>query len=181
MNHPYLLLVTGPAGAGKSKFAGAWAKSRAHPCARISPDQLWTFIKSGRADPVDGWNEETRRQHEIVLDGAAALVTRFLESSISVVVDDVVFPDWPESGLEAWSKRLPGIDLNMVVLMPSWDEVVQRNACRTGRDNLPEHMLLRIYEDMQRWRQQTEFPVIDNGALTVEETVTKVSLSLVAG
>lgn len=171
MNHPYLLLISGPAGAGKSEFAERWASTRDHPCARISVDELWDSIKAGRVQAVDGWSEEHGRQHGITLDGAAALVANFLKNSISVVIDDVVFPNWPPSGLPAWRDRLAEIDLNMVVLMPSWEVIVQRNSVRSGVDNLPEKMLRKIYDDMQAWQEQEQFPVIDNSELTIEATI----------
>lgn len=178
MKHPYLLLVSGPAGAGKSELAELWASSQEFPCARVTPDDTWDLIKSGHVDPVFEWNDEARRQHEITLDGVAALIHNFLQNDISVVVDDVVFPAWPESGPEAWKRRLPGIELNLLVLMPSWDVIVRRNAERSGRDNLPETMLRTIYDDMQGRREQSEVPLIDNGEMTPEETISQVRTSL---
>lgn len=171
MKHPYLLLVSGPAGAGKSEFAELWASSRDHECARVSVDEVWDSIKSGRAHAVEGWSDEHARQHGITLDGATALASSFLSGGISVVVDDVLFPHWPDSGIEAWTRRLPGAELNMVLLMPSWQTIVQRNAEREGLDNLPEQMLRKIYDNMQGWREQSIWPIIDNGSLSVKETV----------
>ena len=98
-------------------------------------------------------------------------MSTYLTGSISVVIDDVVFPAWPESGLEAWRKRLPSRDLDMVVLMPSWDIIVSRNVQRSGRDNLPVPMLRTIFDDMQAWQRQSEFPVIDNSKLSTPRTV----------
>ncbi len=174
MSSAGVLLVSGPAGAGKSEFAEHWASSRPDPCARVSTDEVWDLIKSGRADAVEGWSEEHRRQHQLTLDGVAALVQNFLKHEISVVVDDVLFPAWPESGLEAYEKRLPGVDLTLVVLMPSWDVIVRRNAERIGRDNLPEPMLRKIFDDMSGWNEQSAVPVIDNSEMSTEETVAAV-------
>lgn len=170
--------MSGPAGAGKSEFAELWAASRTYPCARVTPDEVWDLIKSGRAYTDEGWSDEVDRQHEITLDGSAALVQNFLRNEISVVMDEVVFPSWAKSGLEAWEGRLPGVELRMVVLMPSWEVVVSRNARRSGRDDLPEPMLRKIYDDMQGWREQSKYPVIDNDELTVEETVAMVETML---
>lgn len=173
-----LLIMSGPAGAGKSEFAELWGESRTSPCARVSPDAIWDLIKSGHVYTDEGWTDEVDRQHEITLDGSAGLVSNFLRNQISVVMDEVVFPAWPKSGLEAWERRLPGVELNMVVLMPSWEVIVNRNAQRSGRDDLPEPMLRKIYDDMQGWREQSKYPVIDNDKLTVEETVAMVETIL---
>lgn len=169
-----VLLISGPAGAGKSEFAERWASTRSYRCARVTPDEVWDLIKSGRADAVDGWSEEHRRQHELTLDGTAGLVSTFLRNEVSVVVDDVVFPEWPESGLEAWERRLPSVALRLVLLMPSWNVIVRRNAERSGRDNLPGPVSRKIFDDMNGWREQSQYPVIDNGEMTVDETVERV-------
>ncbi len=174
MSEARLLLISGPAGAGKSELAELWASTRPYRCARVSMDATWELIKSGRALAVEGWNDESQRQHQLTMDNVAALIQNFLKHEISVVVDDVVFPAWPDSGLPAYERRLPGVDLTMVVLMPGWDVIRRRNAERDGLDNLPEQMLRKIYDDMSGWNEQSAVPLIDNSDMSIEQTLAEV-------
>ncbi len=52
---PFVLLITGPAGAGKSTAAAAWAARQTSPTAHISLDDVREFMVAGYADPRDGW------------------------------------------------------------------------------------------------------------------------------
>jgi len=48
------LLITGPAAAGKTTVAGAWAETRRDMCAHLSLDSFRLLIKSGYHDPRAG-------------------------------------------------------------------------------------------------------------------------------
>ena len=68
-----VLLITGPAGAGKSATADAWARSRPFPCAHVSLDDIREQVKSGFAYPPDGWNDETQRQYDLARGNVATM------------------------------------------------------------------------------------------------------------
>jgi adenylate kinase family enzyme len=58
-----VLVLTGPAGAGKTTTAQAWAAAQAVPTAHVSLDRVRLQVQSGFADPQHGWTAETRRQY----------------------------------------------------------------------------------------------------------------------
>lgn len=169
-----VLLITGPAGAGKSTVAEQWAATRKSRCAHLSLDSFRLLVKSGYHDPRSGWNDEAQRQLDIARSNVAAVATRFIESDIDCVIDDVVFPDWESVGFERWERALAPIRVKLIALMPRWAVIEDRNAERENSDPLPVDMLQTIYDDMAGWRERSEVSVIDNTDLGVEETVAEI-------
>lgn len=193
---PFVLLVTGPAGAGKTTTADAWAASSSRPTAHLSLDTVRRFLRSGYAHPPDGWNEEVKRQHALARELCATMARRYVVAGIDCVIDDVVFPDPPlvslsgdQAALEAfpewdvgvyarWKDDLQDAPSTLVVLLPSLDSVQSRNAERHDDHRLTPRFTNWVYRTMVPWRLQSEFPVIDNTALTVAETVIAVNEAL---
>ncbi len=178
LNHPYVLILTGPAGAGKSTIAEAWANTRDHPCAHVELDRVRSFVRSGFVNPVDGWNDETQRQLDLARGSVAMLARRYVEADFSCVIDDAVFPEWAPSGFDRWLRELDGLTPHLIVLLPSLDRCIERNADREGEDVLPEQMVRRIYGDMSPWLRQADVLVIDNGELSVEDAVRAIEAAL---
>jgi hypothetical protein len=168
------VLLTGPAGAGKSAAADRWASGRASPTAHIALDEVRKLVKAGYADPADGWNDEAARQLDVARRGCAALARVYVEAGITCVVDDAIFPDWEDAGYAPWERALGRLPHALIVLMPSYEIVRARNALRVGRERLPEDMLCTIYEMMLPWWRQTRCPVLDNSSWSLDETAARV-------
>jgi predicted kinase len=166
-----LLMITGPAGAGKSTAAREWAYSRNTGCAQLSLDMFRELVKSGYEDPRLGWNDETQRQLDLARSNMAAATINYLGSGFQVVIDDAVFPDWESVSLDGWREILPGITIDLVVLMPDWNVVLERNREREQERLVPEDVLRQIYDDMSGWRGSPGVSVIDNSTMTVREVV----------
>ena len=173
-----VLLITGPAGAGKSSVAQAWAASRSETCAHLQLDDFRQLVVSGYHDPRIGWNEEAQRQLDLARTNVAGVATNFIKSEIDVVIDDVAFPDWEPSGLGRWERALEPIRVELVVLIPDWATVVERNSVRDAHDQLPEPMLRKIYDDMSGWRNRSDVVLIDNSKLSIDETVAEIDRKL---
>lgn len=171
----YVLLLTGPAGAGKSAVAERWASRRATPTAHIALDDVRQLVKAGYADPARGWTAETARQLELARRGCVALARLYVEAGITCVVDDAVFPAWEPAAYAPWDAALGALPHALVALMPSYATVRARNALRRGRQLLPEDLLRVIYDLMLPWRQQTRVPVLDNSAWSLDETAERLS------
>ena len=171
-------MLTGPAGAGKSAIAEAWADTRAHPCAHVPLDRVRSFVRSGFVNPVDGWNDETQRQLDLARGSVAVLARRYVEAGFSCVIDDVVFPEWAPSGFDRWRQELDGLTPHLIVLMPSLERCIERNAGRGGEDVLPGQMVRRIYSDMSPWLRQADVSVIDNSELSVKDAVRAIEAAL---
>ena len=171
MEPRHVVLVTGPAGAGKTATASAWAKSHRHPTVHLSIDTIRKFVKSGYANPEDGWNEETQRQYDLAQSACAEVARKYVEGGYWCAIDDAVFPDWPEVGYGKWQAVLGPIQHRLIVLLPSLDRVLERNRARPGNSRLKESTVRVIYDMMIEWRGRSDAVVIDNSDLTIEETV----------
>ena len=166
----HVRLLTGPAGAGKTATASAWAKNHNHPAVHLSIDTIRRFVKAGYANPEDGWNEETQRQYDLAQIACSMIAREYVDSGYCCAIDDAVFPNWPDVGYVRWQTVLAPVQHKLIVLLPSFDKVLERNGARSGRSRLMESTLRIIYDDMIEWREYPGIVVIDNSDLTVEET-----------
>ena len=166
-----MLLLTGPAGAGKTAAARRWAATRPYPAAHVSLDDVRDFVKSGYLDPQDGWKEEVQRQYALARVLCAQMARRYVEARISCAIDDAIFPEWPAVGYEAWRNALSGVPHVLVVLFADLPLLLERNERdrRGHRRLLPETMEM-IYRDMLPWRS-ADVPLIDTTHLSEEDTV----------
>ena len=166
-----MLLITGPAGAGKTTAAQAWASARPHPASHVSLDSVRFNIRSGRVDPLDGWSSETERQYEIARAACASLAHLYAEHGFTCAIDDTIFPFGPEVSYRPWRDALGHLPHTMVILLPRFDQVAESNLHRFDHAPVPMEMLRNIYDMMTPWEGQNSFPVIDNSDLSIEETV----------
>jgi AAA domain len=172
---PFVLLLTGPAGAGKTTVAAEWASRRRTPTAHVSLDDVREFMKSGYANPEDGWNDETEAQYDLARELCATIATRYVEAGVACAIDDVIFLDGgPPPTASGWGATLGEVPHALVVLLPRLDVAQERNnGARDGHRRLRPETVRVIYEDMLPWHGATA-PVIDNSDLSVTETVAEV-------
>ena len=170
-----VLLITGPAGAGKSTVAEEWAIANENDSVHLSLDSFRELVKSGFRNPELGWSDETQRQLDLARSNVAAVAKNYTSAGFDVVVDDAVFPNWSEVGIDRWKEALSPIEISLVVLLPTWNEVCDRNALRTDDRKLRETTLRTIYDDMCGWREKLDAEIIDNSNLTVAQTVSEIN------
>ncbi len=176
--HPFVLLLTGPAGAGKTTVARAWASKQQSPTAHISLDAVRDFVKSGFANPSDGWNTATEQQLILARQGCATLALNYVNAGFHCIIDDAIFPEWESVSYNAWDRLLLAVPHYLIVLLPKFEVLVERNQLRTGHHLLSDAMLYTIYAMMLPWHDQKIFPVIDNSELSIEETVKALELEV---
>lgn len=174
----FVLLITGPAGAGKSAAAAAWAAQQAPHTAHIQLDQVREFVIAGYADPRDGWTPEAQRQYDIARENCADMARRYVAAGISCVIDDAIFPAWGAVNYDGWRRLLLGVPHYLIVLLPSFAAVEEHNEGRHGRRLLASEMLHTIYDMMRPWREQRRWPVIDSATLSVTETALAIQQAL---
>jgi predicted kinase len=171
---PHLILMTGPSGAGKSTTAATWAQFHAAPTALVSVDDVRHFVKAGYVSPKDAYTEEAHRQFDLAREHCAFLAGRYVDAGFNCVVDDLILPDYPGSRGAmhhySWVAALGSRPHVVVVLLPSLDVTLQRNATREDREPINEEMTRVIHELMMPWKEIPAASVIDNSSLSPAET-----------
>jgi hypothetical protein len=171
----YVLLLTGPAGAGKTAVADAWARRQPHPTVHLSLDDVRDLVKAGYANPEDGASPEMWRQLDLARRGCVALATLYVGAGFRCVIDDAIFPDWEPAGYERWHTALGNTPHHLVALLPSFEMLIARNAVRRGRRRLREETLRVIYERMLPWRERPDVQQIDNSDLSIDEAAARLA------
>jgi predicted kinase len=121
-----LLIVTGPAGVGKSTVSRMVASSVAKSVHLRIDDFLWSVV-GGYVHP---WLPEAREQNEVIGGAVIAAAMQFLAAGYTVVVDGTVFPDSLEELGRACVRR--GVPLHYVVLRADLATCVDRAASRNA-------------------------------------------------
>ncbi|MFE2729295.1 AAA family ATPase [Kitasatospora sp. NPDC059327] len=175
---PLAVLLIGPAGAGKTTVARHWAERRPTPTAHISLDDVREWVQAGFANPQSGWNNASEAQYRLARRTCGFACRNYLANGISCIIDDAVFPDRPAIGLGGWKRHI-GPGMIPVVLLPSLDSVLSRNARRSGNRRLSDEEVARIHGRMAGW-YNSGLPIIDNSQLDVAATAAELDRVILA-
>lgn len=115
-----IVIVTGPAGAGKTTVSRAIA-TYLERSVHLPMDDFASFIVSGGIDPTV---PEAAGQHRAVGGAVFAAALQFAHGGYAVVVDGFVFPD-VLGELTGWIAS-NGVPLHYVVLRPDLDTCLGR-------------------------------------------------------
>ena len=171
---PPIFLITGAPGAGKTTVSTTLMQ-RFPFGLHIPVDDLRLWVVSGIAHPVPIWTDETTRQFKIARRAAAHTARLYAEAGFAVAIDDVLFP---QAADEEFVKPLEGHTVHKVLLRPTLEVALQRNAQRTNKTfdtslltdevrNLHGYMSVPMYE---RWG----WHVIDTSEMSLEDTVEEI-------
>ena len=112
------VLLTGPAGAGKSSAAALWASRGNSPRAFVDVDSLRLLIRAGAALPEHGWTQETQRQWNIGTDLCVAMARVYKRYDVDCIVD--VYAPPTRAPTDGYTDITAELDLRRVILFPPW-------------------------------------------------------------
>jgi predicted kinase len=161
---PEIWLVSGVPGAGKTMVARALAETF-EAGAHIEGDRLAEWVLSGGVPPGDEPAEESERQMELCIRNQCLLARSFAEAGFTPVLDYVVVT---RHLLDAYRNYLAGGVLRLVTLAPPLEVALERDD---GRDQEGLGDRLAGLDGLMREQLAGVGLWLDNGALTVEETV----------
>jgi hypothetical protein len=173
VNAPFLLILTGPPGAGKTTTATLIAEHFT-PSVVLEADALWAHVVRGFVEP---WDKESDDQNRALVRASLAAAARLTASGYATVLSGHVGPWFMD--LVAHELSDLSAPVAYVVLRPTLDDCLAR--CSERRSD-PRHagaladeevirQLYRSYSNLDGF----EGHVIDSHGLTAEETASLVA------
>lgn len=168
-----LLLVTGPAGAGKTTTCEAFLKQASGTWAYVNQDTVRQFVKVGYAS-ADGnessWSDATKLQWETSIPVCCDIARRYLQHGINCLVDLSVSPE----DFGQWEQYLDRLAYKFVVLLPPLEVDLQRNQDRAEPSRLTDEKIRESYDDVAAWKT-AGIPVIDTSKSSIEQIVAELN------
>jgi predicted ABC-type ATPase len=149
----FLLVVTGPPGAGKSVVSRALAE-RFDPSVLIEGDAFFAFLASGRIDP---WLPESNAQNDVVIRAAAQATGEFVRGGYATVFDGVVGPWF----LPTFANATGLESLEYVILLPSVERCIENVRTRTGHGFADEGATRKMHHEFAAASVEARHVVVD--------------------
>jgi predicted kinase len=166
-----IIFITGPSGSGKSTTAAKVAALFPSPCALLKFDEIRTFVKSGYAEPANGWDDETTRQWELAKTIVSSMAKAYLESGISAVIEAFSNP----GDYTTWTSLFSEVGkYQTFAFMPSLKTTLARNASRTAAARLKVADIRQNHEWSVGWEEVEGVTVFDNTDIDVDSLTDKI-------
>lgn len=157
---PLLILLGGPAGAGKSTLALAWCEKRER-AAHIDLDEIRQMIVGGFADPQQSGPVQAA-QFGMAARQCVLLAQNFLKDGFDAVIESVFTPDEYQA---TWKPLLDDLNPVLVILLPDLATTLGR-ATRREKDVLVSHTRSQHAASL-KWPQRNR---LDTAGQTIGES-----------
>ena len=172
-----VILVTGPAGAGKTSVSEAICE-RFDRMMHVQVDLLREWVRAGYRHP---WLDDPQaaEQRRLAVRNASAIAREAIAMRYSVVIDDVIFAEEAASYRQAL--RGVGCTVHFVLLLPELETALDRDQHRSAGISAPDRVRP-LHENFSRHASEGLLPgaVIDsthdeNAQLTADRVLDAVA------
>jgi len=173
MDEPFLLLLSGPPGAGKTTV-GRIVASKSSRSACIQSDWFWTTIVNGHVPP---WEAIADGQNQAMIRSALATAVRMADGGYATVLEGIIGP-W-HFDLVGHELATCSVGVSYVVLRPDVDACLARATGRVADGPEHRHALTDEGPIRHMWNQfahlgEYERFVVDSSRLEPAETADRV-------
>ncbi len=166
-----IVFITGPSGSGKSATATRVAEIWPRACVLLKFDEIRTFIKSGYAEPANGWDSATEQQWTITKKVVIAMAKAYVANEIDVVIEAFANP----GDYVTWQALFTNVaPYQTFALLPTVDVALARNGMRSGAAKLKEHDIRQNHEWSLGWQDVEGVTVFDNSDIDVGSLTDKI-------
>lgn len=165
---PFICLITGPAGVGKSTIAELLVKKFAKT-ALVDVDYIRHAVKNGYKKPYPH-TKEIERQIFLAAKNAIALAKNFNDAGFSVVIDDVVTG---EKKLNYYISQTKGYNFFVFLLMCDKNILKQRDRGRPKGEQMGVRAL-QLHEEFAKRLKEDKWTVINTNSKTQKETLREI-------
>ena len=167
MKEPFICLITGPAGSGKSSVSSALAK-KFERSAVIEVDKLKAMVVGGHVRPWP-YTEEVDLQLSLAAQNAYDIALNFLDKGFNVFIDDVV----GRKLLEQYSEYFKDKNFKAFLLLPSIESLLKRFDDRGDNKELRERTM-DLHKSFSDKKDILSWQIIDSSTQTLEDTVAEI-------
>lgn len=164
-----ILLIAGPAGAGKSTVSKLLSQ-KFKKSALIEVDEIRHMIKKGEVSPFKE-NIQSERQLKLGVVNSCSLAQNFAGEAFDVLIDDVVSK---KDRLDLYYEKLKGLDLKVFLLLPDEETIKHRDAQRKKDSQMKDRAILLHRRFQKLVKTEKRWTVIDSSNQTPEETVKEI-------
>jgi adenylate kinase family enzyme len=172
MGDGFLLILTGPPGAGKTTVSQLVA-SHFDPSVVIEADWFWDTVVNGG---IPAWDNEAEHQNIAMLRASLAAAARLSDAGYATILDGIIGPWYMHVVRDELMKLL--VPVSYVVLRPGLEECLDRSVTRRKearhQNALAEEGPIRhMYQEYSRLGS-FESHVLDNSDHDQEATATRI-------
>lgn len=170
-----ILLVTGPAGAGKTTACRLLAETGEGTWAFVAQDDIRQFVKAGYMRGELDWTEETHRQWNVSTNILGKIAREYQAQGINCVIECFA----PIGRYSQWVDAFHGVDYTLIILMTDVDTAIKRNAMRRGEARLRDDQIREFHGWFEGFHKISEAHFIDT-TTSSPKTIAQSMLRLVS-
>lgn len=166
---PFICLITGPAGVGKSTIAERLSE-KFERSARVDVDYLRHSIRNGKVRPYP-YTEEAHRQILLATKNSCDLAKNFCDEGFSVFIDDVAVL---KDKIDAYFENTSGYDFYIFVLICGRETLRLRDSGRSIDQQMGARCLELLDEYEVRFEEEKRWKVMDTDNKSIDQIVEEI-------